>query len=247
MGMPFSLALRGRHTTSRLAIEAWEAVLTDLRRMDAIFSPYRPESWVSRYNRGEVRREDAPQPVREVWAIGELAAEESGGAFSILLGKPGTTRRLDPSGVVKGWAAERAAEHLRRLHDTDFALSAGGDIACRTLDPAASPWRIGVENPHQPSRLVAVVPVRSGGVATSGHAHRGAHVIDARTGCSPVGLASVTVVAATLTAADADATSAYAMGVAGSDWLRGRPGRVGLVVTAEGTVETFGGARSSLA
>jgi thiamine biosynthesis lipoprotein len=167
--------------------------------------------------------------------------------FSVLLERPQGTRVLDPSGVVKGWAADRAAQHLRQLDDTDFALSAGGDITCRTLDPSAPPWRIGIEDPHEPTRLVAVVPVRSGGVATSGSVHRGNHVIDARTGRSPIGIASVTVVAATLTAADIDATSAYAMGLAASDWLRGRPGRVALVVTADGRVEMFESAQPSRA
>ena len=40
-------------------------------------------------------------------------------------------------------------------------------MACRTLDPDAAPWRIGIEHPHDPSRLVAVVPVATGAVATT--------------------------------------------------------------------------------
>ncbi|HRD61549.1 MAG TPA: FAD:protein FMN transferase, partial [Nocardioides sp.] len=63
-----------------------------------------------------------------------------------------------------------------------------------------------------PARVVAVVPVRCGAVATSGRAHRGDHVVDARTGRAPDGIASVTVVHAELTSADIDATAAYAMG-----------------------------------
>ena len=114
--------------------------------------------------------------------------------------------------MVKGWAAERAAAPLRALPGTDFCLSAGGDIVCRTLDPDGPPWRIGVEDPRDPRRLVAVVPLGTGAVATSGSAHRGQHVVDARTGRPPIGIASVTVVAASLTDADIDATAAYAQG-----------------------------------
>ncbi len=84
--------------------------------------------------------------------------------------------------MVKGWAAERAAVCLAELPDTDFCLSAGGDIICRTLDPTAMPWRIGIEDPHDPSRHVGVVPLQTGAVATSGSSHRGAHIVDARTG-----------------------------------------------------------------
>jgi FAD:protein FMN transferase len=137
--------------------------------------------------------------------------------------------------VVKGWAVERAAAALRELPDTDFCLSAGGDLACRTLDPDGRGWRIGIEDPHDPRRVVAVVPVLTGAVATSGAAHRGRHVVDGRTGRAPVGVASVTVVAARLTDADIDATAAYALGADAPRWLSGRPGRTGLVVWADGS------------
>ncbi|HEY4728255.1 MAG TPA: FAD:protein FMN transferase, partial [Actinomycetes bacterium] len=83
---------------------------------------------------------------------------------------------------------------------------------CRTLDPDAPPWRIGIEDPHHTDRLVAVAPVHTGAVATSGTAHRGDHLVNARTGRPPAGVASVTVVAAALSWADIDATAAYAHG-----------------------------------
>src|SRR5205085_2187959 len=141
---------------------------------------------------------------------------------------------LDPSGVVKGWAVERAAAALDQLPDTDYCLSAGGDLTCRTLDPGGTPWRIGVEDPADPSRVLAVLPVLTGAVATSGTAHRGQHLVDARTGRPPSGVASVTVVARSLTWADIDATAAYAMGPEAARWLETRPGRSGLVVWADG-------------
>ena len=167
MGMPISLALRGRHTGDTPAAAAWAATLAVLRDADRVFSTYRTDSVISRLGRGEIALADCPPEVAEVLALGEAAERDSGGAFAV--------RRadvLDPSGVVKGWAAERAAAHLAALPDTDFCLSAGGDITCRTLDPSDRPWRIGVEGPHDPGRLVAVVPVHTGAVATSGTAHR---------------------------------------------------------------------------
>ncbi|HEY6100487.1 MAG TPA: FAD:protein FMN transferase, partial [Anaeromyxobacter sp.] len=85
----------------------------------------------------------------------------------------------------------RAALHLAALPDTDYCLSAGGDITCHTHDPSAAPWRIGIENPHDPTRIVAVFPLHSGAVATSGTARRGAHITDARTGRPAADLASV--------------------------------------------------------
>jgi thiamine biosynthesis lipoprotein len=138
--------------------------------------------------------------------------------------------------VVKGWAAERASRHLAALPDTDFCLSAGGDLVGRTAADS-EPWRIGIEDPADPSRVIAVVPLRTGAVATSGTAHRGAHLVDARTGRAPDGVASVTVIGPSLTWADIDATAAYALGTGAADWLRARPVFSALVVRPDGVVE----------
>ena len=247
MGLPVSLALRGRHAADASADQAWSAVLASLREADAVFSTYRHGSFVSRLGRGEVTLEDCPPEVSEVLGLGEQARRESGGAFDVR--RPGASgeRVLDPSGVVKGWAVQRASAALRELADTDWCLSAGGDLLCRTAQPDGTPWRVGVEDPHDPSRVLAVVPVRCGAVATSGTAHRGEHLVDARTGLPPHGVASVTVVGRDLTWADVDATAAYAQGDGALDWLRGRPGRCGLVVWADGRAETFGAAAQSVA
>jgi len=236
MGMPISLALRGRHAGDLDAQSAWAEAMAALKDVDRVFSTYRRDSFVSRLDRGALDVVDCPPEVAEVLALGERARRESGGAFDVR-----RSGRLDPSGVVKGWAVERAARPLRHhLDDTDFCLSAGGDMVCHVADPAREPWRIGIEDPHDPTRVVAVVPVREGAVATSGLAHRGGHVVDARTGRVPEALASVTVVAADLVTADIDATAAFALGAEGPGWLARRPGRTGVVVHADGAIQLVG-------
>lgn len=235
MGMPISLALRGRHTDDAKALFAWADVIARLREVDLHFSTYREHSSISRLGRGEITVADCPPEVAEVLALGETARRESGGAFDVW--RPGAdgALALDPSGVVKGWAVERAAAVLRALPGTDFCLSAGGDMVCRTVDAGGPAWRIGVEDPADPTRIVAVVPVRSGAVATSGTSRRGQHLVDARSHRPPLGVASVTVVAGSLTWADIDATAAYAQGRDAARWLATRPGRTGLVVWDDGT------------
>jgi thiamine biosynthesis lipoprotein len=235
MGMPTSLALRGRHADDERGRGAWAEVMAALHDVDRVFSTYRADSVVSRLDRGEIALADCPSEVVEVLGLGARAERESGGAFRIHLPGADGRSRLDPTGVVKGWAVDRAARPLHALDDTDFCLSAGGDLLCRSLDPRSPAWRIGIEHPHDPTRVIAVVPVRSGAVATSGTTHRGAHLVDGRTGRPPQGIASVTVVAPTLTWADIDATAAYALGPDAPRWLRGRPGRTGLVVWTDGT------------
>ncbi len=175
-----AVALRGRQADGPAADAAWAAVLADLREADRVFSTWRDDSFVSRLDRGEVLAADGPPEVAEVLALGERARVESRGAFDVV-----RDGRLDPSGVVKGWAVDRAARHLRGLEDTDFCLSAGGDMVVHVADPGRPDWRVGIEDARDPSRVVAVVPLRHGALATSGLAHRGAHVVDARTGRAP--------------------------------------------------------------
>jgi thiamine biosynthesis lipoprotein len=239
MGMPVSLAIRGRHTDDQRGRAAWATAVGILREADAVFSTYRTDSFVSRLGRGDIGLDECPPAVAEVLALGELARIESDGAFDIRRPGPDSRPALDPSGVVKGWATERAAAALQELPETVFCLSAGGDMVCHVARPDAPPWRIGIEDPHDASGLVAAVAVRNGAVATSGLTHRGAHIVDARTGRLPEGIASVTVVADSLTWADIDATAAFAHGPAARDWLANRPGRSGLVVWADGSADAF--------
>src|SRR3954469_21915238 len=90
MGMPISLALRGRHAGDEEGDAAWERVLATLRHVDRVFSTYREDSWVSRLRREEGGLEDCPAEVAEVLELGEVARVESGGAFDV--------RRLDVDG-----------------------------------------------------------------------------------------------------------------------------------------------------
>jgi len=240
MGMPISLAWRGR--PSEAVDNAWQAVVSELRSVDQIFSTYRPGSYVSRLGRAEIDLDQCPPEVAEVVAIGTAAERRSQGTFSIQVPGP-NGRQLDPSGVVKGWAVERVARHLIELPDagpenTGFCLSAGGDMVCRIADHAPS-WRIGIEDPRDPTKIIAVLPVGDGAVATSGTAHRGEHIVDARTGLPPAGIASVTVIADSLTRADVDATSAYAHGAGAVDWLTEQTGLLALVVLPDGNCVTI--------
>ncbi len=237
MGMPISLAMRGRHAHDDAGERAWQDALAELRWVDEVFSTWRADSQVSRLGRGETTLDECDPAVADVLRLGDDAKASSDGAFDVCLPGADGVRRLDPSGVVKGWAVDRAVRPLLALADTDVCLSAGGDMVCHVADLASEPWLIGIEHPLDPNRLVAQVPVRRGAVATSGSAHRGAHVVDARTGTPADALASVTVIGADLTSVDIDATTALALGLDGPHWLRSRL-RTGLVVWADGRVET---------
>jgi FAD:protein FMN transferase len=238
MGMPISLAMRGAHAETAQGDHAWRTALADLRAVDAMFSPYRDDSWIARLDRGEVDVVDCPPEVLEVLDIAEEARRRSLGAFEVWRTGADGSIHLDTNGLVKGWALQRAASNFEGLEDTDVCLSAGGDMVCVTRTPDSPGWRIGIENPHRTNELVAVIPVRDGAIATSGLAHRGAHITDPLTAATPTALASVTVVGDNLTWVDTDATAAFVLGEAAISWLLAR-GRTGLVVYADGTVEPY--------
>ena len=225
MGMPISVAGAGS--------DAVEAVFAWLRRVDTLFSTYRPGSEISRLDRGELALEDADPLVREVLARCERLREETGGYFDARAGG-----RLDPSGLVKGWAVERAAALLDASGEQRFCISAGGDLVAR-----GGPWRVGVRHPRRHRRLAAALSVHDAAVATSGAYERGAHVIDPHTRRPARGARSVTIVGPDLATADAYATAAFAMGVAGPAWTAGLDGYEAMTVIGERVLSTPGFAR----
>ena len=65
-------------------------------------------------------------------------------------------------------------------------------------------------------------------------AERGCHIVDARTGRAPSGLASITVTGASIARVDAHATAAYAMGAAARDWIERLEGYEAFAITEQG-------------
>jgi thiamine biosynthesis lipoprotein len=240
MGMPISIHVRAGGDAAGFAdggadaagvAAAVAAAFEYLREVDRMFSTYREDSQISRLNSGRLRIADCDAAVREVLDLCELARQRTGGYFDAMLPGPDGRVRLDPSGLVKGWAVERAAGLLVDRGVLDFCLNAGGDIALRA--GADQPdWRVGVEDPSCPERLLAVLPLREGAVASSGTARRGAHIIDPHTGQPSTAVASVTVTGPSLTWADAYATAAAARGAGAESWLASVLGYRALVVTS---------------
>lgn len=190
MGMPIVVEVRDGDVP--------EDVFDWFRWVDETFSTYKPDSEVSRIARGELAVEDAHPDVAAVLARCEELRVETNGYFDARAGG-----ELDPSGLVKGWAVDRAVELIEA---DEYCVSAGGDIRVRGA------WKVGIQHPLEPQAIAAVVEARDLAVATSGEYERGAHVIDPHTGQAPDGVLSVTITGPDLATADAYATAAFAMG-----------------------------------
>ncbi|MGV9939748.1 FAD:protein FMN transferase [Streptomyces sp. NPDC003401] len=215
MGFPVSLRVDGPDGRADAMAGAADAVFGWLREVDERFSPFRADSEVSRHGRGELPASRIGADLAEILELCERYRVATGGAFDARL--PG--RGFDPCAIVKGWAVQRAAERLAAAGAERFCLNAGGDVVVR-----GGPWRVGVRHPEIADRLCTVLELTDGAVATSARYERGDHIVDGRTGRPATGLLSVSVVAATLTEADAVATAAFAMGTEGVAWAAGLPG-----------------------
>ncbi|MFJ5262851.1 FAD:protein FMN transferase [Streptomyces sp. NPDC088387] len=245
MGTVFSLDVRGGAPDAVQA--AVREVVAGLHRVDAVFSTYREDSQVSRLGRGELSVEECDPEVAEVLRLGAEAERVSEGWFDTSY-----EGRLDPTGIVKGWAVERAALRLMSVAGVSgVSVNGGGDVQLLGVPAVGRAWRVGVSDPLRPGGLAAVISAAGEeelAVATSGTAERGAHIVDPRTGKSAVtDLVAVTVVGARLTWADCWATAAFAMGSReGLAWLEALPGVEALLITAGDEVRCTGGLAARL-
>lgn len=110
--------------------------------------------------------------------------------------------RLDLGGVAKLPILAAGVRRLTQAGVSGCLINGGGDvIATPRADGAA--WRIGVRDARQPERLLAVLPLGAGVVASSGDYERFVtqagrrlhHIIDPATGRSTTGLSGVTLLA----------------------------------------------------
>ncbi len=215
---------------------ALEEIFSYLRDIDRRFSPYKPDSEVSRLIRGELEETDAGSDLRAIMSLCDQVRWTSEGYFDIRAHRP--DGRPDPTGMVKGWALENASRMLEAAGARNYCINGGGDIVARG-NPAGSSvavgegWRVGIRHPFVADRLAAVLAIRDGAVATSGAYERGEHIRNPLTGRAPEGLLSVTIVGPSLTLADAYATAAFAMGPSGLAWVAALPGFAGCGVMTD--------------
>jgi thiamine biosynthesis lipoprotein len=211
MGLPVSIHLRGPRVRERDTEAAVAAAFAGLRAVDELFSTWRPDSQVSQLRRGDRGMESCDPLVREVADLCEMARSRTAGAFSAFLPDDTGAQRFDPTGLVKGWAADRAAAVLDGIAGHAYCLNAGGDVVVGGRDAGEGDrrWRVGIEDPRDRSQIAEVVELTSGAVATSGTAARGDHLIDPTTGRPVAHDGSVSVVGPTLVWADAWATALF--------------------------------------
>jgi FAD:protein FMN transferase len=139
-----------------------------------------------------------------------------------------TGMSLDLGGIAKGFAVDRAYDHLISTRPANTLINLGGNIRCHGMATPERPWRIGVRHPFDTTMTLGALTMESGmSVATSGNyerfvtidGERYAHIIDPRTGYPVKGMAGVTVLSASATEADALSTALFVVGIEGAPAL----------------------------
>jgi thiamine biosynthesis lipoprotein len=217
------------YQASERAMNSIAAVFAYFKYIDDKFSTYKPNSEISRINQGALALENASREMHTVFDLAEKLRRETSGYFNIR-----QNGRVDPSGLVKGWALSNAAGMLSSAGYKDFYVEAGGDFQAVGLNPDSRPWRVGVRSPFNREEIVKVLTVSDRGVATSGTYVRGQHIYDPVTGKSTdPAILSITVVGPDVYQADCYATAAFAMGRAGIQFIESLEGFEGFMIDHE--------------
>jgi len=132
--------------------------------------------------------------------------------------------QLELGGIVKEYAADRAALLLKRREMNSAWVELGGDIHATGPRVDRKPWNMGIRNPdhrqQQTGKAMAAIPVHGGGLATSGdyervsviNGKRYGHIIHPGTGWPVNGFQSVSVLAPSCLLAGSLSTLTMLMG-----------------------------------
>jgi len=228
MGMPITVEIVDKVKT---------AILSDIfnyfKEVDSRYSTYKESSEISRINNGLPQKSFSDE-MRTVLRLCEQTKQETNGFFDI-----SHKGKLDPSGLVKGWAIQNAGERLLSHGATNFYIEAGGDIQAHGRNAQNLPWLIGIRNPFNLDEIIKTIVIASEGVATSGTYVRGQHIYNPfRPDSSLKEVKSLTVIGPNIYDADRFATAAFAMGKNGIGFIESYPGLEGYMVD-ENRIATY--------
>lgn len=218
MGMPVTVEIVDKKASDK----DFKKVFDYFRQIDRKYSPFKTDSEVGKFNRGE----KISAEMKKILKLAKKTKSETGGFFDAYKAD-GT---IDPSGIVKGWAVKGAADILRKKGYKKFYVDAGGDA-----EIVGNDWPWGIRNPFNVDQIVKVLNLSNRGIATSGTYERGQHIWNPMTQEAVItDIMSITVVGPNVYEADRFATAAFAMARAGISLIESQKGLEGYMIDREG-------------
>ena len=170
---------------------------------------------------------------------------------SVNLNKPGMSLNLGAMG--KGYAVDQAVYILKNFGIKSGLVNAGGDLMAFGSKEATKPWRIGLQHPRKPERMIASLAIKDKAVATSGDYQRYFvkgktryhHILNPEDGWPVSQTMSATVIAGTVADADALSTALFVLGAEkGIDLINSLEGIEGMILSNLGSASFSSGFRS---
>lgn len=219
MGMPISIDIQDCQDES-----VFQAAFTRLRQIDKRFSTYKTDSEVSRFATGKIAEADLSDELKNVIKACREAETKTDGYFSAW-----AAGAFDPSGYVKGWAIAQAGKIIEKAGYKTYCIGAGGDILASSGSDYK--WKIGIQDPRDKSKILDVLSISNGAVATSGNYERGAHIINPKTKKPADELLSVTVTGPDIIWTDVLATAIFAMGKdKAAEFIKSQPTYLAIII-----------------
>jgi thiamine biosynthesis lipoprotein len=163
-------------------------------------------------------------------------------AHTVAFGKPGM--RIDLGGIAKGYSVDRGIDLLKAQGIDRAMVNAGGDTRVMG-DRFGKPWMIGIRHPDRKDEYVLRVPLEDAAFSTSGDYERffeegGVryhHILDPKTGLSPHGVRSVTIIASNATRTDGLSKTVFILGPEkGLAFINALADADAIVIAADGRV-----------
>jgi len=219
MGTPVRVKVTGANA-GRLG----DLGIEEIRRLDQLFSTFKPQSEISRLNAGEKIKLslDASKILEQSARI----KKSTDGAFDVKY-----SGKIDLGAIGKGYAVESSRQLLMKLGAKSAIIDMRSSIA--VMGPKT--WKIGIQHPRKKNKLLGVTELSDGqSLATSGDYERGLHIIDPRIHEPAETCWSVTIVGTNATETDALSTAVYVLGAKkGLALIESLPGIEGLIIVGE--------------
>lgn len=224
MTMPVTIEIVDEHIKEKVI----QQVLDYFEQVDNQFSTFKEHSEISRINKGELQPSQYSLEMRQVLALCAQTHKETDGYFDFEC-----NGKLDPLGIVKGYAITKACDMLKKKGYKNFSVEIAGDIQVCGLNKHEKLWRIGIKNPFNISEIVKVIQLSNKGVATSGTYAKGEHIYNPVENIPAAEIAAITVIGPNCYEADRFATAAFAMGQRGIAFLERLNGFEGYMITTD--------------
>ena len=163
--------------------------------------------------------------------------------------------QIDLGGIEKGYAADRAAEVLKKNGITAGIIAVGGEVKPFGTKPDGGIWRVGIKNPHQKDKndeIIAIVDLTGKAISTSGGYEKSFikdgkwyhHILDPATGYPVYECQSVSVIAKN--APDGFPTGIFVLGPEKGLKILKKLGLDGIIIDKSGEVLTTEGIKDKL-